>query len=297
MGTNMDSTNGTENNEPLIIVDSNYLCHFIKHGVKRSLTFENVSTEIILGFMMQLQSLSRRFGSKRFAFAWDSKKSYRRQIFPQYKANRQPPDPDDPANYNVMMRQFAIIRTEVLPALGFHNNFIQTGLEADDIVASIANAFWEKYVIIFSVDSDLYQVLNHNNFMWNPRTKKRYYLQHFIDDFKVAPFQWANVKAIAGDKTDNIDGVPGVGIKNAVKYLRGELAPDSKKFRDIRGYDSLIERNMELVKLPYNGTKLFDVERDSFLVRDYIQVCERFGFKSLLTKDMLDRWSTLFEMR
>ena len=299
----MNDLKNTENQkneieEPLILVDANYVCHFIKHGVKGSLTYENVSTEIILGFMLQLQRLARLFESKRFAFAWDSGKSYRKQVFPFYKANRTvSKDPSDLATSNVIMRQFTVIRTEVLPNLGFQNNFIQTGLEADDIVASIAQMLWEKKVVIVSVDSDLYQVLNQNNLMWNPRTKKKYYMAHFIDDYKIAPFQWANVKAIAGDSTDNIDGVEGVGIVNAVKFLRGEMNPDTKRYKAIMNSDQLIERNQKLVKLPYEGTKIFTIKEDSFRVRDYIRVCETYGFQSLIRKDMLDRWTDLFDMR
>ena len=263
--------------------------------MKTNLTHENVSTEIILGFMLQVRSLAKRFETDRFVFGWDSRKSFRKQIFPAYKENRVVVTrTEQEVELNrLFRRQFDELRINVLNDLGFSNNFIQTGMEADDIVATIVQQNWENSTIIVTVDSDLYQVLNKNNFMWNPRTKKKYYLDNFVVDFNIAPFQWSTVKAIAGDTSDNINGIDGVGVKNAVKYLRGELGKGAK-FNAISQSTALIERNLKLVKLPFKGTNKFTIQDDNLTIRDYIQVCERYGFKSLLRKDEVDKWNNLF---
>jgi len=258
------------------------------------LSHEEHATGVIFGFLREIQKLAEEFeGSKQFAFAWDSRKSYRRDIYPDYKKRTQIEDPEMEDILRSGKPQFDEIRLNVLPKLGFKNNFIQTGLEADDIIAYIARKNVERFeqIYIASSDEDLFQILYDNISIYNPREKKIYTQNDFINEKGITPDQWSWIKAVAGCNSDNIKGIAGVGEKTAIKFLKKELKTGSKKYNDILEFNPNF--NLSLVELPHKRTFPIPLIEDELDFSIFEGLCLDYGFNSFLKKDVYKKWEAI----
>jgi hypothetical protein len=185
--------------------------------------------------------------------------------------------------------QFTELRLKVLTRLGFKNNFIQTGLEADDIIASVVKDHaWEfDQVYIVTSDEDLFQLLHNNVSIYNPREKKFYTKEDFINEKGIEPEMWHWVKAVAGCSGDNVKGIKGVGEKTAIKFLRNELKPGNK-WSEINQFDPSF--NMSLVKLPHERTFPIELVPDALDFSMFEGLCLDYGFNSFLKKENYNKW-------
>jgi len=147
--------------------------------------------------------------------------------------------------------------------------------------------------VIASSDDDLLQLLSPYTSIYNLGRKERYTEQKFIQDYGIQPQEWVEVKKIAGCSGDNVPGVPGVGEKTAIRYLRGELNPDTKAYQKIEQGRKIIERNEDLVSLPFPGTKGRLILPNVFDVGSLKSVCRQFGFTKMTNN--LDDWKVVFE--
>lgn len=275
-----------------VIIDCNYICHVAKYSLG-DLTWEDKKIGVIFGFLRQILSLAKIFDTNNFIFAWDSKESKRKEILPSYKANRHFNKTEEEKELDaIAYAQFDIIRTEVLPDIGFKNNLHVKGFEADDIIASITKKFLADELIIISSDSDLLQLLDRNRVkMYNVQTKRTYSESNMITEYGIGHELWAKVKAIAGCTSDNIAGVKGVGEKTAIKYLKGELSKTTKAFKDISDFSEDYQKNLQLVTLPFKGMPVPKVipQRETSYHGMY-SICEKYGFQSLLQKETIKQW-------
>lgn len=125
----------------ILVVDCPALCYRAWHKMG-GLAYEGQNTGIMYGFLTQLYTLMRPFGrSWSPAFCWDSRKSLRKEIFPDYKRKRHEELSDkDKELRQIAYRQFDLVRRKVLPALGFANNFIEIGYESEGLDPSCWNA-------------------------------------------------------------------------------------------------------------------------------------------------------------
>jgi len=161
---------------------------------------------------------------------------------------------------------------------------MQKGYEADDIIASLTQTIpTTSEVVIISSDHDLFQCIKSNVCMHNPSTGKILTLQGFKKLYGITPQEFTMVKALAGCSTDNIAGIPGVGEKTAIKYLKGELKDTTKAFQKIVSAEAvqIRKRNMSLVQLPYEGVNKFHLRPDQLSEAGWIQVMNKLGMKSL----------------
>ncbi len=142
-----------------------------------------------------------------------SGKSFRNEIYDQYKAHR-PPAPED------LVPQFPMIRDATrafsLPCIE------EIGLEADDIIASYAKAALAAgwLVTIVSTDKDLMQLIQPGLDMLDPMKSERLGPHAVVEKFGVGPEQLGEVLALMGDSADNVPGVPGIGPKTAAKLIQ-----------------------------------------------------------------------------
>jgi len=286
----------------ILIIDSNFVCYMFRFAFG-GLNFEEKPTAIIFGFLNQLYALAGRFKTNKFVFCWDSRKSYRRQRNPNYKSSRREEKTDeDREDDRIAFKQFSDLRQCVLPKLGFKNNYIQTGCEADDLIASIVMNNPGDFVIVSS-DNDLLQLLDTGlNYcaLYNPITKKQITATDFRKEWGIDPFQWTAVKSIAGCNGDNVPGVPGVGEKTAVKFITGKLSKGViyDRIMDAEGAGGLIEETRWFVELPLPGTKKFELqENENFLFNKFVDICEEYGFRSFLAKDRLNGWKERFDLK
>uniref|UniRef100_A0A6M3LV33 Putative exonuclease n=1 Tax=viral metagenome TaxID=1070528 RepID=A0A6M3LV33_9ZZZZ len=281
----------------IILIDSNYLCYY--HSFRSPLSYEGQQVGIIFGFMQSLLALSKVFDTNRFVFAWDSRRSLRRVWLPTYKESRRGEKSAEEMLKEIeSFRQFAALRTEVLPQFGFQNVFLKPGYEADDIIASVCRDNPEEEIAIVSSDNDLYQCISSFHFMYDVKKKAVYHRLNFMREWGIEPEDWAKVKSIAGCPGDNVPGVDGIGNKTAIKYLKGELSEKSKAFQKIEQgkREGKVSEAQSLVELPFAGTGNFFIEKtEVFDVKDFLDICDKYGFKSFIAQ--LPTWQDYFGMK
>lgn len=276
--------------KPTLVVDSSYLCYRSMFTIG-DLSFADKGTGVIFGFLRQIQELAVRFKYPQFIFTWDSKKSFRRDVYPEYKRKDKSLTPEMAELLDIAKPQFPVIRTQVLPRLGFNNNLIQAGLEADDMIAIAIRGIPEISTIV-SADNDLYQLLDANTSMWNIKDKRLYTKEDFVKEWGCPPQWWPVVKAIAGCDGDNVKGIPGVGYPTAIKYLKKELVK-GKKFEAIQAGDELRNRNYDLVYLPHPKTRPVELLPDTPSFEVFQDLCMIYGFTSMLKKGPYEIWQKI----
>lgn len=262
-----------------ILVDANNVS-FREGHAKAGLSHEGQPTGVIYGFLQQLRILSQRFPGD-VCLCWDSKENLRKQFFPNYKANRgNGKNGMDDAMRSDILLQMALLRTELLPRIGYGNNFLMDGYEADDLIASLCRKLSGQKIVISS-DTDLYQLLGPFTSIYRLGKKDIYTYKSLMDEFDVTPRQWVEVKSLAGDSSDNIPGIEGVGIKTAVKLVLGKPV-NQRVWNNFKEFKYL-ERNRKLIKLPWEGLELSgEVVKSSFNEREFMRVCGEFGLNSLM---------------
>lgn len=268
-----------------LVLDCNFLGHRSLH-TSGELTFEGVQTGTIFGFLNQVLDLQEMFGTGDVVFAFDSKTSRRKKIFPAYKQKRHSKDltEEERAALDEFRVQMKRLRKLLLPSLGFSNVLQVKGLEADDIIASVTQRSLgpADSAIIVTADHDLLQLVSEQVMFYNPNKRQRVTLQNFQHITGVRrPAQWTKVLEIAGCRTDEVPGVGGVGEKTAVQYINGLLKPESKKYKTIVGGGTIRELNQRLTCLPFAGTPSFTLQRSVLCREQWDRVCEELGFRSL----------------
>ncbi len=178
---------------------------------------DGLQVNAVLGFCNMLWKLLRDMPPDNrpthLAIVFDkSEVTFRNKIYPEYKAHR-PPAPDD------LIPQFSLIREAVrafdLPCLE------QGGFEADDLIATYARqaAARGATATIVSSDKDLMQLVDDRITMYDTMKDRRIGVAEVIEKFGVPPEKVVEVQALAGDSTDNVPGVPGIGIKTAAQLI------------------------------------------------------------------------------
>jgi len=167
------------------------------------------------GFARFMGDLLEKESPRHIAVAFDESlsKSFRNEIYPAYKANRDPAPPE-------LKRQFALCR-ELCTYLGVAS-FSSPRYEADDIIGTLATMAQRQGmpVTIVSRDKDLTQLLGGEDTYWDAVANVRYAYEDIEERFGVIPERMADFLALMGDAVDNIPGVPGVGRKTAAKLLK-----------------------------------------------------------------------------
>lgn len=201
----------------LFLIDGSSYFYRAFHAIRGlSRSRDGMPTNAIYGFIRMLMKVIREGNPTHVAIAWDCREpTFRHQIFPEYKANR-PPMPEE------LQVQIPYIR-KIVEAFGIPSLEL-SGWEADDIIGTMArNAQQENMdVIIISGDKDLMQLVGPHVTMWDTMPQKDV---HYDEDgvkqrFGVPPGQVAEVLALAGDSSDNIPGVPGIGEKKASDLIQ-----------------------------------------------------------------------------
>ena len=184
-----------------------------------------------------------------FAFDESLTTSHRNEIFADYKANRESAPPE-------LKHQFQLCR-RFLHGIGIAE-FGSDRYEADDLIGTLARLEREqgRRLVIVTGDKDLAQLIHEGDLWWEFGKDKRMDIKGIEKQFGVRPDQVADQLAIAGDKVDNIPGVPGIGMATAAKLLR--------KFDDI---DILLSRIPEIADMKVRGAKrlmtLIDEHQDT----------------------------------
>ena len=167
----------------------------------------------VYGFTQMMMKMLQDYHAPYMAVIFDAaRENFRNEIYPEYKANRDE-TPED------LIPQFPIIREAVeafdIPAIE------QEGYEADDLIAAYAKLALEqgKKVVIVSSDKDLMQLIRPGVRMLDPMKSKFMGADDVVEKFGLGPEHVVDIQALAGDSTDNVPGVPGIGVKTAATLL------------------------------------------------------------------------------
>ena len=208
----------------------------------------------VLGFIDFAYRLLSIEKPELIAFAFDEslQTSHRKEIYPEYKANRSPA-PES------LKYQFRLCRA-FIRALGIHEG-ASLHYEADDLIGTWAKALREHShaINIITADKDLAQLIYENDHWWEYDRGEPLNTKKITKRFRAKPRQIADQLAIAGDKSDNIPGVPGIGMSTAGKLLRRfdnldnlfASIPEisSMQIRGAASIQNAIEEHQETIKL------------------------------------------------
>ncbi len=198
----------------LYLIDGTAYIHRAYHAIRGLTNSKGLPTNAVFGFTRMLLKLMQEKKPEYAAVFFDAKgPTFRHEIYKDYKANR-PPMPKD------MAEQIPYIHQVVK---GFNLPMIQkTGFEADDLIGTLSEkAVSEGFdVIMVTGDKDFVQLVREEASLWDPMKDKVTDLDAVRESFGIEPERMADVLGLAGDASDNIPGVPGIGQKTAVALMQ-----------------------------------------------------------------------------
>lgn len=220
-----------------------------------------------------------------------ARKTFRQDIYPEYKAHR-PPPPEE------LVPQFALVREATkalnIPAIEMQN------YEADDLIASYARVADAQgfEVTIVTGDKDMMQLIGGNVGIYDPIKSKEIGAPEVLEKFGVPPEKVIDVQALAGDSTDNVPGVPGIGVKTAAELINtyGSLDQLLARATEIKqpkrrealvnhAEDARISRQLVTLKndidLPVPLDDLIAKPANENILREFLSVQ---GFKTMVAK-------------
>lgn len=212
---NSDMGTGDENGKKasLVLVDGSGYIFRAFHALPPMTRKDGTMVNAVYGFTAMLMKLIDDLQPDYVAVVFDvARKTFRSDIYPEYKANRSAP-PED------LVPQFALVR-EATTALSLPL-LEAPGFEADDLIATYARLGEAAGLetLIVSSDKDLMQLVRGDVTMLDPMKQRRIGADEVVERFGVPPEKVIDVQALAGDSTDNVPGVPGIGIKTAAELI------------------------------------------------------------------------------
>ena len=205
--------------EKLVLIDGHSILNRAFYGVPDLSNAEGLHTNAIYGFLNIMLKILEEENPGYLAVAFDvHAPTFRHELYAEYKGTRKPM-PEE-------LRQQVPVMKEVLAAMGICT-VEQAGLEADDILGTLAKRGERDgmEVALVSGDRDLLQIAGEHIKIRIPKTKggrteiEDYYAKDVLAAWQVTPEQFVDLKALMGDSSDNIPGVPKVGPKTAQELM------------------------------------------------------------------------------
>ncbi|WP_175614935.1 DNA polymerase I [Piscibacillus halophilus] len=280
--------------EEIVLIDGNSVLYRAFFALPLLSNDSGVHTNAVYGFTNMLLKILEDKDPSHILVAFDAgKTTFRHETYQDYKGGRQKTPPE-------LSEQFPVMR-EILDALGV-KHYELPQYEADDIIGTISKQAQEdqKRTFIYSGDKDLLQLASEHVTVGVTRKGITDIDEYTPDQVKekmgVTIDQIIDLKALMGDKSDNIPGVPGVGEKTAVKLLNqfGTLENLYDNIEEVSGKklkENLINHkedafmSKELVTINRQSpidVKVNDLAYDGYQSRDVIELFKQYGFKSLM---------------
>ncbi|MEO0080883.1 MAG: DNA polymerase I [candidate division WOR-3 bacterium] len=231
----------------LLLIDGHSLIYrsffaFIRQPLRNS---KGRNTSAVFGFANTLRKLLKTLKPEYCAVVFDAPgKTFRHEKLEQYKIQR-PPAPEE------LPEQIPVVK-KMVKGWGLAS-FEQTGVEADDVLATLARRFASQgfEVVIATSDKDLLQLVGGRITAYDPWQEKLYGSEEVREKLGVGPELVCDFLALTGDSSDNIPGVPGIGPKRALEILTryGSLATALEREPKLRGHESVARLSRELVEV------------------------------------------------
>lgn len=283
-----------------VLVDGSNIAHANDQGAK--LTVGTMQTQAIYGTLRSARAMLNDYRGWGLVFLWDGRAQWRYDLFPEYKANRAAKTPEEEAEKAAYQRQVPVIR-KMLQLLGVRQ-IMATTQEADDLAGFFTRHITDagSRVINVSGDTDWLQLVGPLAQWFDPIKDRRVTHVNFFE--KTGYFDqhaFIEGKALIGDSSDNIDGIPRIGKKTAPEVLAqfrsvgeffrqvdsGEFIPKYVVHKNLASVEgrALFERNMRLMDLraavcpPANE---FANLAPTFNPDHFRVLCEKLNFRSVL---------------
>lgn len=284
--------------DKLVLIDGHSILNRAFYGVPDLTNSEGLHTNAVYGFLNIMFKILEEEKADHVAVAFDLKEpTFRHQMYEAYKGTRKPMPQE-------LHEQVALMK-EVLAAMGVPILTLP-GYEADDILGTVAKKSQAQGidVAVVSGDRDLLQLADEHIKIRIPKTTrggteiKDYYPDDVKSEYQVTPKEFIDVKALMGDASDNIPGVPSIGEKTATSLIAAygsienayahldEIKPPRAQKALGEHYD-MAQMSKELaaicidcpVEFSYEDTKI-----DNLYTPEAFQYMKRLEFKSLLTR-------------
>ena len=251
----------------LILIDGTSYIYRAFHALPPLTTKEGKPTGATRGFASMIRKLISTYPGVPMVMVFDAKgPNFRNDYYEPYKKNR-PPMPNE--------LRVQIDDIKKLSELFCFSIEEVVGVEADDVIATLAEKFGkDKKILISSPDKDLTQLVTNNIIQHNSMSNEFFNEEYVLEKFGVSPNQISELLALVGDKADNIPGITKVGNKTAAKWLNqhGSLDNLLKHADEITGvvgenlrYEKdFLKRNLFLVSLKKDLS--FDLQIDEIKV-------------------------------
>jgi len=237
---------------PLTLIDGSGYIFRAFYALPAMTRPDGTPVNAVYGFTNMLVKLLADTESEDVAVIFDTaRKTFRNEIYPDYKANR-PPPPEE------LIPQFDLIREATR---AFNVPCIElAGYEADDLIATYARLARERgqEVTVVSSDKDLMQLVDEGVAMFDPVKNRAIGRDQVVERFGVPPEKVIDVQSLAGDATDNVPGVPGIGVKTAAQLIQ--------EYGDL---DTLLERAGE-IKQPKRRQNLIEFAEQARISRKLV---------------------------
>ena len=260
--------------ERSLIIDGTNI-FYRAYVVNPSLSASGVPVGGLVGFLKTLQKLIREMKPTKVFVCWDGAggSSRRRSVVSSYKEGRKAIrlnrtdgvslslEEENQSKLRQIMRLFEYL--DNLPLI----QLMHDGVEADDMISILCQELRGEQKIIVSSDKDFYQLLDHNTILYRPVQKQLLTQKTVIKEHGIHPNNFALARAIVGDKSDNLDGVPSVGLKTVAKrfpffekeddvYLNDLIEFCENQESTAKVYDAITEHK-DLVQSNYNLMQLY----------------------------------------
>jgi len=306
---NVEKSDSLGVNDRVLIVDglNLYLRVFAVNG---ALNDNGVPVGGLTGFLRSLAYAIREINPTRVIIVYDGAggSQRRRKIHPEYKSNRKPGKRitrwDAFKNATEEKESMKIQFSRLIEYLDFLpiNVISIDKIEADDTIAYIAHTLLDKEVTIMSADQDFLQLVNDRITVWSP-TKKKFYTPRMVEaDYGIPAHNFLMYKVLMGDKSDNIEGVKGLGPKKLPKIVpdlftqttldldfilehagKGE-EPMHKRISESADQLQLNEELMDLKNPPISGELKLQITR---LIESPVNLLSRNNFIIMYNDDQL----------
>jgi DNA polymerase-1 len=275
--------------ETLYLVDGSSYIYRAYFAIRHLTSPTGHPTNAIYGFIQMLLKLLKDYKPEHVAVVFDAgRTTFRTEMYPDYKANRVAM-PDD------LRMQMEPIR-EVVRAFNIPTLELQ-GFEADDIIGTLAGRFAAQggEVVVVTGDKDLMQIVTDNISLLDTMKMKESRIPEVVERFGVGPELVIDILGLAGDSSDNIPGVPGIGEKTATKLIleygsldqllertdevKGKVGEKLREFKE----QALLSRRLATIELNVP----IDVDLESLAARNPDQEIlnaffKRYGFTTLI---------------
>lgn len=284
--------------EKLVLIDGHSILNRAYYGVPDLTNAEGLHTNAVYGFLNIMFKILDEEKPDYFAVAFDLKApTFRHKMYDAYKGTRKPM-PEE-------LRQQVPVMQELLTAMQVPLMMLE-GYEADDLLGTAAKRAEESglAVSVISGDRDLLQLATDQIQIRIPKTKKggteieNYYTADVIEKYMVTPPQIVDLKALMGDASDNIPGIPGVGEKTAGKmisqfgsienaYANIDEVKPNKARESLREHYDLACLSKKLAKINTESPFTLNMEEarlNNLFTPEAFEICRRLEFKQILSR-------------